>query len=97
MADTMNSLGMTRWCLGEFGGHRPGSDGSTKTDDVTRAQHTKVRIDSLLAATPRPEDICWFNNIGTTGDHRILTPPLSNDTTTRIMFKGYVDASMGRA
>jgi hypothetical protein len=88
---TMNHLGMTRWCLGEFGDRRPGSTGSNPApDDASRAARLQTHLDRLLAATPKPEGLVYFNTIGTTGDHRILRPPYGNDDLTYAVLKQYI-------
>jgi hypothetical protein len=94
----MNELGMTRWCLGEFGDRRPGSTGSNPApDDSSRAVRLQTHINRLLSAEPQPEGLLWFNAIGTTGDHRILTPPVGdtdpygNDTATHAVLAQYIE------
>ena len=91
----MSQLGMTRWSIGETGDRRPGTANSDEIDDSTRAANMRVRMQALVDAVPAPEGVVWFDNLGTTGDHRILQPDLGNDDLTKAMLKSFIDA--GRA
>lgn len=92
----MNQLGMTNWALGELGDRRPGSTGSNPApDDASRASRLQTHLDRLLAANPKPKALCWFNVIGTTGDHRILRPPYGNDDLTYAILKQYITNAVG--
>jgi hypothetical protein len=84
----MKQLGLTRWAIGETGDRRPGTAKSTETNDATRAASLTNRLNAVLAADPAPEGVCWFDVIGSTGDHRILPA----DTATAAVLRGFMQA-----
>lgn len=93
METVMNRLGYTRWILGEWGDRRPGTEGASVPNDSERAIRAAVHLERLLACSPRPEGLVYFNTIGTTGDHRILRPPYGNDDATYNVLKTYMETA----
>ena len=100
-----NRLGIP-WGLGETGDRRPGttaeSGNNPAPSDAARAARLTTHMNRLFNANPAPKFICYFDYVGSTGDHRILTenidPSLSvpgPDTLTYNVLKGYFDAMNG--
>lgn len=97
----MNHLGLTDWIVGELGDRRQedswtpsaniGQNGHFASD-AARATMMTTRINALLTANPAPKGICWFDLVGTTGDHRIITmdPGAGPDVAMKAALRNFI-------
>jgi hypothetical protein len=86
-------LGIKHWGVPEFGDRRPdGSSGAWDNDTDRAAAITKQM--NTFKAQPGFEFLMYFNVVGTTGDHRMLTPPYGSDPATVAAYKSFVTASI---
>jgi hypothetical protein len=86
-------LGIKHWGIPEFGDRRPdGASGAWDTDAHRAAALTNQL--NTFKAQPGFEFLMYFNSVGSTGDHRLLTSPYGSDPQSVAAIKSFVTASI---
>jgi hypothetical protein len=90
----MNShLGIKHWGIPEFGDRRPGSGTGAWDTDAHRAVALTSQLNTFKTQ-PGFEFLMYFNVIGSTGDHRLLTSPYGSDPQSVAAIKSFVTSSI---